>query len=188
MPSTKLTLKDKQVILSTARHAIQYGLTYKEVPILELGNYSSRLQQNTATFVTLKETNKLRGCVGTLTPYQPLIQDVAEHAFAAAFRDNRFPPVNHIEEPMLHISVSVLSPKEMMVVKDEKDLISQLEAGKDGIILQYQNHNATFLPAVWESLKDPKTFIKELKLKAGLAENFWSNEMKLSRYTTITID
>lgn len=188
MPSVKLTNKDKQVILRTARHAIQYGLTYRKTPHLELNSYSEALQQPGASFVTLKETNKLRGCIGTLFPHQALIQDIAEHAFAAAFEDPRFAPVNSIEEPIIHISVSILSKPEQMSFDSEKSLLDQLNPGKDGLILEYDGHKATYLPSVWEQLPTPEQFLKQLKLKAGLAQDFWNDKLKISRYTASTID
>ncbi|TQV76707.1 AmmeMemoRadiSam system protein A [Aliikangiella marina] len=188
MPFTKLTQKDKQIILQTARHAIQYGLTYSKAPILELNSYSETLQQIGACFVTLKETNQLRGCIGGLEAKQPLIQDVADHAFAAAFKDPRFPKVNPIEEPMIHISVSILMPAEAMTFSSEADCLNQLVPGEDGLVLRYNGFKATFLPTVWEQLPEPQSFINHLKKKAGLSESFWSDEIEISRYKTINID
>lgn len=188
MPSSKLTLKDKKTLLTTARHAIQYGLTYAKSPKLELEKYTPVLLEKGASFVTLTESNQLRGCIGTLEAYQPLIQDVADHAYAAAFKDPRFPPVKHIEEPLLHISISILSPAVPIDFNSEQDLISQLIPGEDGLILEYQNNKGTFLPSVWQQLKSPQTFLNHLKAKAGLNEDFWDEEIKVSRYTCVSID
>jgi AMMECR1 domain-containing protein len=44
-------------------------------------------------------------------------------------------------------------------------------------------YKGTFLPAVWESLKEPKEFLQHLKQKAGLSPNYWSNTIKVERYT-----
>lgn len=188
MPSINLTLKDRKILLETARHAIQYGLIYHKPPILELEKYSVRLQENGASFVTLKESNQLRGCIGTLEVYQPLIQDVADHAFSAAFKDHRFSPVNAIEEPLMHISISILSSASEMTFNSEKDLLQQLRVGVDGLILNYQNATATFLPVVWEQLKTPELFLAQLKIKAGLKRDFWHSDIKFSRYTCEHID
>ncbi len=188
MPSTKLTLKDKKTLLDTARHAIQYGLIYHTAPKMELAKYSSNLQALGASFVTLKENNQLRGCIGSLTAYQALIQDVAEHAFLAAFNDHRFPPVNHLEEPLIHISISILSPSKPIIFTSQQDLISKLNPGSDGLILEYKEYKGTFLPSVWQQLPTAKEFLNQLKIKAGLSENFWSDEMKISRYYCDVID
>ncbi|WP_196137555.1 AmmeMemoRadiSam system protein A [Aliikangiella sp. G2MR2-5] len=188
MPSTKLTLKDKQNILQVAHHAIQYGLTYKEPPVLELEKYSDNLKAQGASFVTLKEGNQLRGCIGTLEPYQPLIQDVAEHAYAAAFNDPRFPPVNSIEEPLLHISVSILSPPSEIEFASEADLLSQINPNVDGLILKFNGHKGTFLPSVWKDLPEKEIFLAHLKQKAGLDQGFWHENIRVFRYTTDVID
>lgn len=184
----KLSPKDWRTLLDTARHAIKYGLTYKHAPALVLETYSEALQQPGASFVTLKESNVLRGCIGSLEAHQPLIQDVADHAFAAAFKDPRFASINHIEEPVIHISISVLSPAEVMSFKSESDLLSQIEPEKDGLIMEYQQHKGTFLPSVWEQLPDKQEFLNQLKLKAGLLADFWDDEIKVSRYRVQSIE
>jgi len=188
MPSTKLSLKDKKSLLTTARHAIQYGLAYQKAPHMELDKYTPELQAIGASFVTLKESNQLRGCIGTLEAKLPLIQDVAEHAFAAAFNDPRFPPVTHIEEPVIHISISILSQAHPMTFNSEQGLLAQLQVGKDGLIFQYKNHNSTFLPSVWDQIQTPAEFLNHLKVKAGLTQDFWSDEIKISRYYCDHID
>ena len=43
-------------------------------------------------------------------------------------------------------------------------------------------HRATFLPAVWEKLPDPRDFLAHLKRKAGLAPHYWSADLRLFRY------
>lgn len=186
--NNKLSPRDWQSLLTVARHAIKYGLAYKKVPLIQLDKYSEALQTPGASFVTLKESNVLRGCIGTLEAHQPLIQDVAEHAFSAAFKDPRFAPINHIEEPVIHISISVVSPSETMSFESEYDLLSQIEVGKDGLILEYKNKKGTYLPSVWEQLPDKQDFLNHLKQKAGLAVDFWSDDIKVSRYFTQTID
>jgi uncharacterized protein len=188
MPSSNLTLKDKQTILKTARHAIQYGLLYHKAPHLELEKYSPQLQTFRATFVTLNESDQLRGCIGSLKAYQPLIQDVAEHAYAAAFKDPRFSPVNHIEEPLIHISISILSEPVEIKFDSEEDLLAKVVPNQDGLILRYNSNNGTFLPSVWKQIQEPKAFINQLKLKAGLSQEFWHSDIKVLRYSCDTID
>ena len=61
------------------------------------------LQNQAATFVTLKLRGQLRGCIGTLQAYRPLGEDVYENARAAAFRDPRFAPLN-ADEFDLHLT------------------------------------------------------------------------------------
>jgi len=66
-----------------------------------------------ACFCSLKKHGELRGCIGTLTPAEPSLADeIARNAWAAAFRDPRFPPVGADELAALTYSVDVLSPSE----------------------------------------------------------------------------
>jgi AMMECR1 domain-containing protein len=54
------------------------------------------------------------------------------------------------------------------------------------LTLEYGHHRATLLPQVWEQLPEPRDFIAALKIKAGLAEDFWSADVIVSRYTVVT--
>ncbi|MBV8657100.1 MAG: AmmeMemoRadiSam system protein B [Burkholderiales bacterium] len=135
-----------------------------------------------ASFVTLMLDGALRGCIGSLEARRPLHEDVAANAVAAASRDPRFSPVTVDEFTRLCVEVSVLTPAEPFTVVDEMDAYRRLLPGRDGVILAYGAHQATFLPQVWEQLPDPADFLMQLKLKAGLAGDFWSPDVRLSRY------
>ena len=55
-----------------------------------------------------------------------------------------------------------------------------------GLILKEQGHSATFLPAVWKDLPDSSDFLQQLKLKAGLASNYWSDTIQFSCYQSFS--
>lgn len=187
MSSIKLSPRDNELLLQIAQGSISSGLTNNQPLKINLDDYPKHLQQQAATFVTLNINHQLRGCIGTLTAYQPLVKDVSEHAFAAAFRDPRFPPLSKQEASSLEIHISILTPAEPIIFSSEEDLINKIEPGIDGLILESGEHKGTFLPSVWESLPQPEEFLEHLKLKAGLAKNFWSDNIKVSRYKTISI-
>lgn len=136
-----------------------------------------------ATFVTLHQDGHLRGCIGSLEARRPLYDDVHHNALAAAFDDPRFLPLQAHELAQTDIEVSVLSPATPLDFYDERDALAQLRPGVDGIILQWGGHRATFLPQVWNDLPQPQRFLAHLKRKAGLGETFWSDDLRLSRYT-----
>jgi AmmeMemoRadiSam system protein A len=182
-----LTTEEKNILLDVARRSIEYGLQHARPLPVNTRDYSNVLQQPRATFVTLHLHNQLRGCIGTLNAYQPLINDVAEHAFAAAFRDPRFEPVTSREAPQLDIHISILTQAAPMTFNSEEDLLRQLNPGVDGLILESGYHRGTFLPSVWEQLPQPEKFLQHLKLKAGLAAGYWDKNIKVSRYTTLSI-
>ena len=138
-----------------------------------------------AAFVTLQRDGQLRGCIGSLEAYRPLGEDVIANARAAAFHDPRFPPLRPDELPGLHVEVSVLTAPEPFPFTDEADLLNRLQPGVDGLILEAgARHRGTFLPAVWESLPQPRTFLAELRRKAGLPADHPLTETRLWRYTT----
>ncbi|RMG54230.1 MAG: AmmeMemoRadiSam system protein A [Gammaproteobacteria bacterium] len=184
MSSREYSDQERAILLDIARRSIAYGLdTGRPLPV-NVAEFPPHLQEHRASFVTLNERGQLRGCIGALEAYQPLVKDVADHAFAAAFQDPRFPPVQPHELPELEIHVSVLSPPEPMTFRDEADLLAQLRPGVDGLILRAGHHQGTFLPSVWEQLPRREDFLAHLKLKAGLPPDYWSDDVQVWRYTT----
>ena len=165
-------------LLTVARNAI--AARFNIAP-LALATHPE-LNKNGATFVTLTQNGKLRGCIGSLQAYRTLVIDVTENAIAAAFRDPRFAPVKEDELPGTKLEVSLLDQAEPMSFNDEADATGQLRPGIDGLILSCGTHRATFLPQVWESLPDPVQFMAQLKLKAGLPSTFWDEKISLARY------
>lgn len=135
-----------------------------------------------ACFVTLTLAGHLRGCIGTLEPYRPLIEDVQANAVAAALRDPRFAPVDAEVFSKTRVEVSLLSSSVPLVFTDEADALQQLRPHLDGIILQSQGRRSTFLPQVWSQLPDPVEFLAHLKQKAGLSRDWWSPDLQLFRY------
>lgn len=140
------------------------------------------LSRPAATFVTLTQNGQLRGCIGSLEAYRALAADVAENAMAAAFHDPRFAPLSSDELPRTRVEVSLLECAQPLEFSDEADAICRLCPGIDGVILTHGSRRSTFLPQVWESLPDPRKFIEQLKLKAGLPADFWDENITLARY------
>ena len=174
-----MTADAGQVLLPIARAAIARELGRVEPADEEAG----WLKNPGATFVTLRQGEKLRGCIGTLEAHRALLDDVKGNARAAAFRDPRFPPLSREELDVTRIEVSLLSPMEALVFENEQDALSQLHAGVHGVVFEYGYHKSTFLPQVWEDLTDPAEFLATLKQKAGLPPDFWDPDVKLARYT-----
>jgi uncharacterized protein len=189
MPSTEIPPLDeagRRQLLDLAWESIRHGLVEGSPARPDPGTFSGRLGQPGAAFVTLRRAGALRGCIGHLEAIQPLVLDVADNAFAAAFRDPRFDPLEPWELEGLGLDISVLTPPEPLAFHDEVDLLRQLRPGRDGVILEDRGRRGTFLPAVWEGLPEPELFLSELKRKAGLPSNYWSPTLKVARYHTET--
>jgi AmmeMemoRadiSam system protein A len=136
-----------------------------------------------ATFVTLTREGELRGCIGSLEPSRPLRIDVHANAVAAAFRDPRFPPLAASEFDAVQVEVSLLTASVPIAAADESALLRALVPGMDGVTVEFGRHRATFLPQVWSTLADPRSFVDALKRKAGLAPDFWDSQLRFSRYS-----
>ncbi|MES1240296.1 MAG: AmmeMemoRadiSam system protein A [Acidobacteriota bacterium] len=169
------------VLLAIARESLAAALG--------LGQETSRdepwLCEPGATFVTLRRHGELRGCVGSIQPYRPLLDDVRNNARAAAFSDARFAPVERDEYPELSVEVSLLSPCEPLEPGSQEETLARLRPGVDGVVFEFQGRRSTFLPQVWEQLPDPWDFLAQLKRKAGLPPAFWHPDVRLWRYTVM---
>ncbi|MGH8878425.1 MAG: AmmeMemoRadiSam system protein A, partial [Stackebrandtia sp.] len=130
------------------------------------------LHREGASFVTLQRDGKLRGCIGSLLAHRPLDEDVVRNALRA-MEDPRMAPVDRREWPDLSISVSVLTPPVRLDVGDRTSLLSALRPGVDGLTLRRRARRATFLPSVWESLKNPEDFLAALLRKGGWPPEAW---------------
>ena len=172
----------RQQLLQVARDSIDYGIKHgRALPVVP-EDYDVALQQPRATFVTLKIHGELRGCIGRLQAERPLIRDVAENAYSAAFQDPRFPALREAEYPQLEYHISVLTEPENIPVTSEQELIEKLVPGQDGLIIDDGLRRATFLPSVWESLPNPHDFVQQLKRKAGMPAHGWSDQIHTQRY------
>lgn len=169
-----------KTLISIARAAIYdaFGRPYNETT-----EDFPWLQEKGASFVTLTQNQKLRGCIGTLEAHRPLLVDVKANAQAAAFRDPRFSPLTVAELDYTEIEISLLSAMRAMAFSDEHDALAQLQPGADGVVFEFGRYRSTFLPQVWEQLPDTDVFMAHLKHKAGLRPEFWDSEVKLYRYT-----
>ncbi|MFW2440000.1 MAG: AmmeMemoRadiSam system protein B [Arenicellales bacterium] len=177
----------KKLSLASIRHGLKTGEPLSVADYINKNGGGEMLPDcQGAAFVTLKKNGQLRGCIGSLSAYRPLPEDIAENAFAAAFRDPRFTILTEDEMDEIEISISVLTTPEPMVFTSEQDLLSQLQPGVDGILLTEGGNRGTFLPSVWENLPEPASFLSQLKVKAGLPADYWSGTMKIERYKTVS--
>ncbi len=182
-----LEAEDQQTLMRLAYEVVEHGLQYGDVLSVSAKSYSDRLQLPQASFVTIRYQENLVGCIGSLQAVRPLVLDIAHNAFAAAFQDPRTEGVSRTILSGIDFHLSLLSPSIPMTFEDEADLLSQLKPDVDGLILEEGMARSTFLPAVWEQLPNPETFLSQLKLKAGLSENHWSNTINFKRYTVQSI-
>lgn len=188
MSECRLTRTDQLLLLDLARASIRHGVHVGRPLTVVLEELAEELVVPRASFVTLEKKGRLRGCIGSLEAWRPLAVDVAENAFAAAFRDPRFPPLQEDEVEELEIHLSLLTVPVAMTFSSEVDLLAQLRPGVDGLILSAGHCRGTFLPSVWAELTTPQLFLTQLKRKAGLAADYWSPGVRIWRYETEMVE
>jgi AmmeMemoRadiSam system protein A len=169
----QLTTDEKQTLLRLARQALELGVRGEKLPPLDWDSLPSRLRADGASFVTLTERGNLRGCIGTLEAYQPLVEDVREHAIAAALNDYRFPPVQVTELIGISLEISRLTAPVPLEYSGPEDLVAKLRPHVDGVVLRDGGRRATFLPQVWEKLPRAEDFLDNLCHKMGAASDLW---------------
>ena len=169
-------------LVQLARHGLYRATAAEPVPAPELATLTAL----GASFVTLTQAGQLRGCIGSLQAHRPLHEDVVANAQAAALQDPRFAPVTAQEAPTLGVEVSVLTAPEPLPFANESHALWLLQPHVHGVIFRCEHegraYRSTFLPQVWAQLPDPRKFMAQLKRKAGLPADHWSDAVRLSVY------
>ena len=175
------------LLLDFVKKTLVHGMIQDKPPAINIESFPEELTQPGATFVTVEQEGRLRGCIGSLRAHRPLVEDLARNAFRAGFEDPRFQPLKSEEMGRINWSVSILSKPKQILFRDETDLLSRLKPRVDGLIISDMGQRATFLPQVWEQLPDPSVFLAHLKRKAGLAQDHWSPGFTALRYRVAKI-
>lgn len=174
-----------EFIINACKDSIRSGLQLGDFTPLE---YPCVFDEQGASFVTLKINNNLRGCIGSIIAHRPLIRDITHNAHAAAFSDPRFKKLTLDEFDKIQITVSLLSKPKHIEFCTEDELLEKIEPYTDGLIIRDGNYQGVFLPDVWEQLADKKEFLKQLKIKAGLPKNYFSNNLEAFKFQSIKIE
>lgn len=184
-PEVRPPLEEAEVdaLFGLADAGVRAGLGGHPHPAMDPAALVPALRERCGAFVTLEVAGELNGCIGTVEPVEPLGVAVARLAWAAAFADPRLPPLTATDYPWLEIKLSLIGPLEPLPATSEAELAAALRPGVDGLLIRRGAAHATFLPAVWEKLADPVTFLRHLEAKAGLRPGRWPAGMRAWRYT-----
>ena len=173
MHDRPLSPTTRRWLLSLARTTVRRALEDGRLHLPEPDDVPMEAAGPGAAFVTLRRDGRLLGCIGSMEPVRPLADDVATHAFDAAFRDPRLPAVTLDDWEHMNIEVSVLGPLEPVDVHDRGALMAALRPGTDGVLLTSREGRGTFLPSVWHQARSPEEFTGLLWRKAGLRSGRW---------------
>lgn len=134
------------------------------------------MEGRAGVFVSLKKHGQLRGCIGTIEPYQENIAaEIIHNAVSAGVQDPRFWPVTLEELPELKISVDVLTPPEP--VASEKDL----DPRRYGVIVRSRGRTGLLLPDL-EGIDTVEEQIRIARQKAGIPPG---EPVQLARFEVI---
>jgi len=162
----------KKTLLKVARDTVQAVITAGTLP--EPHSDDPVLNEHCGCFVTLKNNEQLRGCIGQFIADRPLIEMVSAMAKSSATGDPRFfaDPITAEELDQLDIEISVLSP-----LKKTGDPLS-LRLGTDGIYIKRGGFSGCFLPQVaTETGWSKEEFLSYCCAhKAGLAPDAWKDK------------
>jgi AmmeMemoRadiSam system protein A len=180
----ELTADDQAWLLDAAQEAVRARLEDRP---LDLAPVPAALAVPGATFVTLRmpADDRLLGCVGSMVPVRPLVEDVAHNAAGSAFSDPRLPSLTPAEFAAMEIKISILGPLTPVDVDSYGALVAAVQPGIDGLLVEAASHRATFLPSVWEQVDDVEQFLTLLWRKAGLRPRTWPRKVHVHRYRTL---
>jgi len=176
-----LSPSQKTKLLVLARKALEKRLLHRDYD--PQAYHDPGFEEKRGCFVTLKDQGELRGCIGQINTKTTLAKLVPQMAVAAALEDPRFEPVRPAELSGLTLEVSVLTLPQPVATGPIQKQMEQLRPMVDGVILEAQGHQATFLPQVWEQLHSKEEFLTALCQKAHLPGDYWrQGDLKLFTY------
>jgi len=156
-----------------ARSIITQEVTGKELPYTE-----PAYKERCGVFVTVNKypSLDLRGCIGFPEPVYPL-PEALEHAAVSACHDPRFRDLTEKELDRIVVEVTILTPPEPIAVRERNDLLSRIEIGKHGLMIEYRGRRGVFLPQVpaewgWDVLQ----YLENLCMKAGIRKDAWKEK------------
>jgi AmmeMemoRadiSam system protein A len=172
--SREFSHDERTLLLRLAHDSISSALQHIEI---SLDPPTPHLAEPRGVFTSLYVRGQLRGCVGYVLPNCAAFRAVAETARAAAFNDNRFPPVTTEEASDLEIELSILSPAKPMRAEE-------IEVGRHGLLISWHGRRGLLLPQVpVERSWDRTTFLEQTCRKSGLPPDAWQKGATIEAFT-----
>jgi uncharacterized protein (TIGR00296 family) len=183
---TQLSDSDGVFLVKTARTAVTEFLSTGNRIKLE-SEHEKKFSFNSGVFVTLNNTDGLRGCIGFPMPDKKLSNGIIDAAIAAATEDPRFSPVKTNELSDIVFEVTVLTPPVEITVTDPMEYLEKIKVGRDGLIIRNSFSSGLLLPQVpVEYGWNVEEFLQHTCEKAGLEKDTWKNEkVKIEKFEGI---
>ena len=183
---TQLSDSDGVFLVKTARMAVTEFLSTGKKMKLE-SDREKKFSFNSGVFVTLNNTDGLRGCIGFPMPDKKLSHRIIDAAIAAATEDPRFSPVKINEMSDIMFEVTVLTPPVEITITDPMEYLEKIKVGRDGLIIRNSFSSGLLLPQVpVEYGWNVEEFLQHTCEKAGLEKDTWKNEkVKIEKFQGI---
>jgi hypothetical protein len=191
--SFELSLEEGKFLIQLARSAVN-GKLEKGKTIQPPKETPKKLFEQCGVFVTINSLRngekELRGCIGYPYPTSPLVEAVIDSAINAATQDPRFYPLTLKELGKVVFEVSVLTPPELVEVKNPKEYLSKIKVGEDGLIVERGFYRGLLLPQVpieWGWCEEE--FLCQCCVKAGLPPDNWlTKDAKIYKFKAIIFE
>jgi len=170
-----LTDSQKKYLTKLAQESLHKSVKNEPITPINSSKVDDRLKSKQGVFVTLEESDQLRGCIGYIAPQKSIYQAVIDNARSAALHDSRFSPVSTSELSDIDLEISILSVPTLLTGKNVEEKYEKLRPGIDGLVLQLNGLQSTYLPQVWGQLPDKDLFLSSLCEKAGFKPDAWKN-------------
>jgi uncharacterized protein (TIGR00296 family) len=178
----ELTLSDGTSLIQFARKNLEtYLATGSRLEISS--DLATKYHEKSGAFVTLNRISKdqeheLRGCIGMILPYKPLIETIYDMSISAAVEDPRFPEVKLKELDNILIEISILSVPKKIIVSSSDEYQKKIVIGRDGLIVTRGYARGLLLPQVpieHDRNWNVTTFLEHTCQKAGLSASAWQD-------------
>ncbi|MDP4092944.1 MAG: AmmeMemoRadiSam system protein A [Bacillota bacterium] len=154
--------KNEDSYVSLARNSLEAYVRNNQTIDVPKGLPEEMLKNSAGTFVSIKKSGQLRGCIGTISPVRRNIaEEIINNAISSGTGDPRFEPVEEDELDKLVYSVDVLGePKSI-------NSIEELDVVRYGVIVRKGNRSGLLLPNL-EGVDTPEKQVSIALQKAGI--------------------
>ncbi|KYK29756.1 hypothetical protein AYK20_00030 [Thermoplasmatales archaeon SG8-52-1] len=170
-----LSFDEGKKAVEFAREVVDHYVKEKNYPDLD---FEKPFLEKQGAFVTIHTypRHDLRGCIGIPLPIMTLKDAILEGAKSAT-RDPRFPRIEKDELDSIIIEVTILTKPELIKINKPEDYLSEIEIGRDGLIVEQGFFKGLLLPQVpIEQGWGKQEFLSHTCIKAGLMPDSWQNE------------
>lgn len=181
--SPELTAEEHGILFHIAEDTLVW-LVSGAGGAFKFGDYgiTPGLEQNYATFVTLRQRGDLRGCIGCLEPKEALYLSVHRNTQRAARDDARFDPVAVEEVSRIEVDISILGRQQPI------ESVDAFNVGQHGIVIHKEDRSAVYLPQVAsEQGWTREATLESLCHKAGLPADAWRENATMTIFESVSL-